>query len=264
MKILCAATARARSTKRKYAWTLAGMYLALTVVAAGASPRIQSAEDKSDATKDNSEHYQTIYLTNITQDKDLQDVLTDVRSMVKTARVYYVQSQGALSIHGTAEEIAMAQRIVTDLDKVKKVYRLTYTITELDGSRRLDTKHYSLIVASGGRTTYKLGSKVPIVTGYFDEGKSVANSQVQYQDVGLSIEASLDGYLDGVRVRTKVEQSSVADEKSGVGPQDPIVRQNVLEGTSTLTQGKPLLLGSLDMPGGTRRLEIEVVSELAR
>ena len=59
-------------------------------------------------------------------------------------------------------------------------------------------------------------------------------------------------------------QSSIAEEKSGVGEQDPIVRQTVLEGSSILAPGKPLTLGSLDIPGSTRRLEVEVVLEAVR
>ena len=89
-------------------------------------------------------------------------------------------------------------------------------------------------------------------------------NEVTYLDVGLEIEASLDGYLDGARLRTKVVQSGIAEEKSVVGTGDPIIRETTLEGTSTLVQGKPLVLGSLDVPGSTRHQEIEVVSELVR
>jgi hypothetical protein len=67
-----------------------------------------------------------------------------------------------------------------------------------------------------------------------------------------------------VRLRTKVVQSSIAEHKSGVGTQDPVIRQTTLEGTSTLVQGKPLVLGSLDIPGSTRHQEVEVLSELVR
>jgi len=37
-----------------------------------------------------------------------------------------------------------------------------------------------------------------------------------------------------------------------------------LEESSTLVLGKPLVLGSLDVPGGTRKQEIDVVAELVR
>jgi len=49
-----------------------------------------------------------------------------------------------------------------------------------------------------------------------------------------------------------------------VGAQDPIVRQTVMESTSFLTQGKPLMLGSVDIPGSTRHLDVEVVMELVK
>jgi hypothetical protein len=125
-------------------------------------------------------------------------------------------------------------------------------------------QHFSIIVASGSRTEFKQGSRVPIVVGERNSASSTPNSEVQYLDVGQEIEASLDGYLDGVRLRTKVVQSSIVEDKSGPGTQDPVIRQTTLEGTSTLVQGKPLVLGSLDIPGSTRHQEVEVVSELVR
>jgi type II secretory pathway component GspD/PulD (secretin) len=102
------------------------------------------------------------------------------------------------------------------------------------------------------------------MTGSYDTGTTTSNSQVQYLDVGLNIEATLDRYGDGVRLRSKIEQSSVADEKSGIGAQDPMIRQTLLEGTSSMEPGKPVVLGSLDLPGGARKQEIEVVSELVK
>jgi len=67
-----------------------------------------------------------------------------------------------------------------------------------------------------------------------------------------------------LRLHTKVEQSKVADEKSTVGIQDPVIRQTTLDATSTLAPGKPVVLGTIDVPGSTRKQEIEVVSELVR
>jgi hypothetical protein len=43
-----------------------------------------------------------------------------------------------------------------------------------------------------------------------------------------------------------------------------VIRQTKLEGMSTLAPGKPMVLGSLDIPGTTRHEEIEVVSDLVR
>jgi type II secretory pathway component GspD/PulD (secretin) len=201
---------------------------------------------------------QTFFLSNVTSQNDLGDIQTDLRNMITRAKVYGVVSQNAISVAGTAEEIQLAQKMISELDRPKKVYRLTYTITETDNGSPAGTRHFSLIVPSGGKTELTQGTKVPIVTGTTDAEKGTTNSQVQYLDVGLKIQAT----LDGVRLHTKVEQSSLAEEKSGMGGQDPIVRQTVLDEMSTLSQGKPMTLGSLDIPGTSRREEIGVAAEL--
>lgn len=116
-----------------------------------------------------------------------------------------------------------------------------------------------MIVVNGRKTVLKQGSRVPIATG----ASSVSGSpqtQFQYMDVGLKIEASLD--VDGARLETKVEQSSLAEEKSGaVTLNDPIVRNTQLEGTSILVPGKSMMLGSIDIPGTSRHQDIDVVME---
>jgi hypothetical protein len=182
--------------------------------------------------------------------------------MLPNDRLYYVPSQSAISIRGSAEDIALAQKILSDLDKTKKIYRLTYTMTERDGGKIIGVQHVSIIVASGSRTDFKQGSRIPVATANLSSGG--ARTEITYLDIGQEVDASLDGYLDGVRLRTKVVQSSVAEDKSAVGTQDPIIRQITFEGTSTLVQGKPLVLGSLDVSGTTRHEEVEVVSELVR
>jgi hypothetical protein len=224
--------------------------------------RAMSAVAQTQATdaKRGPEIYQTLYLTNLTQQNDANELVTDLRNMLPSSKLYYVPSQSAMSIRGTAEEIALAQRILSDLDKTKKIYRLTYTMTERDAGKTIGVQHFSIVVASGSKTDLKLGSRVPVGTNSSAQGPN----EVTYLDVGQEIEASLDGYFDGVRLRTRVVQSSIAEERSGLGTQDPIIRQTTLEGTSTLVQGKPLVLGSLDVPGSTRHQEVEVVSELVR
>jgi hypothetical protein len=241
-----------RSTSRP---VLAAMVLAVVCWAMNAIAQTQAADTKSSP-----EVYQTIYLTNLTQQNDANELLTDLRNMLPGAKTYYVQSQSAISIRASAEDIALARKMLSDLDKTKKIYRLTYTMTEKDSGKTIGVQHYSMIVASGSMSVLKQGSRVPVGTNT----SSAGSNDVTYLDLGQEIQASLDGYLDGVRLRTKVVQSSIAEEKSSIGTQDPIIRQTTFEGTSTLVQGKTLVLGTLDVPGSTRQQEVEVVSELVR
>ena len=150
--------------------------------------------------------------------------------------------------------------MIADLDHPRKAYRLTYTVSEMDGSQRIGAEHFSLVVLTGEMSTLKQGSKVPIVTGSYDAGNAKKETEVQYMDVGLSIVAS----LDGEKLHTKIERSSVVEDKPVLDAQDPVIRQTVLDGVSNLSIDKAVILGTLDIPASTRHEEFEVVSELIR
>ncbi len=143
-------------------------------------------------------------------------------------------------------------------------YRLTYTITELDGGKRIGSQHFSMTVdSSSGNSDFKLGSKIPIATNSSDSGNS-SQRQFTYQDIGLFVSAHLHEYATGEEVYSRVEQTSVPEEQSTVGRNDPVIRQANLQTTALVTPGKPVMLGSLDVPGSTRHLDIEVVLEVVR
>jgi type II secretory pathway component GspD/PulD (secretin) len=231
----------------------AGAVIALTTTAiAGAQE--QTKEQRPP------EAYQTFYLSNSTGQHDANDIQTDLRNLLPRARIYYVETANAISVRGSAEDIAETQKILADIDRPRKTYRLTYAIG--DGDNGHAAQHLAVVISQGNKTTLKEGSRVPIVTGSYGNG-SDANTQMQYQDVGINLDASLEGSGDGLRLRTKVEQTSVSEEKSNVGIQDPILHQTVLECESAVVMGKPIALGSMELAGG-KRMEVSVVAEVVK
>jgi hypothetical protein len=167
----------------------------------------------------------------------------------------------ALSL-GICAAIAQTPAPKANTSPNAKTYRLTFTITETDSGKRIGTQHVAMIVITGGRTTLKQGSKIPVVTGSFSSnGTPGQQTQFTYLDVGLNIDASLDELGDTTHLRAKIEQSSFADSTDLAGVREPIIRQTVMEGTSVMILGKPIMLGSIDIPASTRHLDIEVVME---
>lgn len=238
----------------KLANGILGMALALTFGTLGAL-----AQPASAAAKPSEDTVRTFYLANVVRQSDGNEILTAIRNMITpSAKVNFVPSENVIIVRSSPDQLALVEKIVKDLDKARKTYRLTYTFTEMDGGKSVGTQHFSMVVISGERTQLKQGNRTPIVTGSYDSGKSGMQTQVTYIDTGLNFDVLLDESADAIRLRSKVEQSSVADQHSGVGPQDPVIRQTILQGTSFLTAGKPLVLGSLDIPGSTRRLDIAV------
>jgi type II secretory pathway component GspD/PulD (secretin) len=236
-----------------YVFMAAGAVLAM--LAAGRAVAQEQAKEQRPP-----EAYQTFYLSNSTGQHDANDVQTDLRNLLPKARVYYVETANAISVRGSAEDIAEAQKILADIDRPRKTYRLAYTIS--DGETGHPAQHFVVVVSQGNKTILKEGSRVPIVTGSYGNG-SDANTQMQYQDVGLNLDASVEGSGDGLRLRTKIEQTSVAEEKSNVGIQDPLLHQSVLECESGVVMGKPTVLGSMELAGG-KRMEVSVMAEVVK
>ena len=207
---------------------------------------------------------ETFYLTNTARQEDANEIVVALRNILSPEnKVFLVYSQNAIVMSGTPEQLASARKILSELDRPKRVYRLTYTLTEMDGSTRVGTQHLAMIVAGGQRTTLKQGSKIPVATGSYTAGSNGSQNQFTYLDIGLNFDATLDEFVNGVRLRTKVEQSSAPPEgRSAAYPDDPVIRQTVLEGTSFLSVGKPLILGSLDIAGSTRHLDIAVTMDI--
>lgn len=204
----------------------------------------------------------SFHLTNISSQNDANEIVVAVRNNLDpNVKIYLVPSQNTIVMRGSDEQLAMAQKIIGELDRPKKAYRLTFTITEIDSGKRVGVQHFSMVVTEGQRSVMKQGNKVPIVTGSYNNTSSQAESQVTFIDVGMNFDATLDSYGGGARLKSKVEQLGVAEEKSGLGPQDPIIRQTALEGTAFLAPGKPVVLGSLDIPGSTRHLDVDVMME---
>jgi type II secretory pathway component GspD/PulD (secretin) len=237
-----------------------GIFAMALVLALGGS----SAWGQAATADAGSDSYKTFYLTNVNQASDVNEVVVALRNLLDPRdKIFLVPSQNAILVRASAEQLVFAQKLLKDIDRAKKAYRLIYTITEMDSGKTVGTQSVAIIVVSGGRTVLRNGSKVPIMTGSATADNTGTQTQVTYLDVGLNIDASLDESVNGVMLRSKVERSSVTEEKSGVGAQDPVIRSTRLEGTSILTLGKKVMLGSLDIPGSTRHLDLEVVMETA-
>jgi hypothetical protein len=160
-------------------------------------------------------------------------------------------------------------------DAVKPVhgYRVTYTLTTSDAGKRVSLEHFAMTVntatgmgqdgrSSSGRGTVKIGQKIPVATGSYSDAKNNAETQFTYLDVGINIAATVTESASGLLIASKVEMSSVAPEPVTIsGVSEPLIRQVVVENSSTVTAGKAVRVGSLDMPDTQRHLDIEVSVE---
>ncbi len=59
----------------------------------------------------------TFYLTNLSQPNELQDLVNILRTLLDTQRLQQFPSQQAVVVRGTPDQIVMAEKLISDLDK---------------------------------------------------------------------------------------------------------------------------------------------------
>jgi len=158
------------------------------------------------------------------------------------------------------------QQVPAPVKPLAHTYHVTYTLTVTEAGKRVGIQHFTMTVsAPTNHGTVKMGEKVPVVTGsYGPNPQAGVQTQFTYLDVGINIDAMLAEDANGLELTSKVEQSSVAPAPVKLDEvNEPVIRQMVLSNTSLLVPGKPVTLGSLDLPDTTRHIDIEVTAEQA-
>ena len=205
---------------------------------------------------------QVFHLTNVAQANDASEIMVALRNMASpNNKIYLLPSTNDIVVSAPPDQIALMGHLISELDRPKPTYRLTYTLTESDNGKRVGVQHFAMVVVIGQQVIMKQGDKIPVLTGAFNKDSATQQSEFTYIDVGMNIDATLDRFAGGLRLRSQVEQSSAVPPQGGSFAQDPIIRQSRLQGTSVLTPGKPQTVGSIDIVGSTRHIDVEVIAE---
>jgi hypothetical protein len=236
--------------------------VAFAIVAAATMPHVSAQAAPATSAPHVLRTYHLKYATTQAEQNEIMSALRNIGS--PSVRIILVPSTNEIAVSATDEDIKVVEDLLTKIDVPHKLYRLTYTFTETDGGKRIGVQHYSMLLAPSQRMQMKEGSRIPIVIGTIGPDDAKPKQQTTYLDVGLNLDSQLDEYgQNGVRLRSKVEQSSIADKVSP-GMEDPVIRQTVIEGNTVLTEGKPQTLGTLDVVDSTRHLEVEATVEVVR
>ena len=148
-------------------------------------------------------------------------------------------------------------------------YHLEYVLQEVEADGKpSNTRTYSTIVCTGGKGTFsaiRTGLRVPIVTGAFHGPNTPVDSKLEYQfqyiDVGVNIDTQdirEIGHQLGIQLKAEVSSLAESAPTSVSGlPNDPVIRQNMWQGSVLIPIGKPAVAFSsdaLDSKGGMQLL----------
>ena len=137
--------------------------------------------------------------------------------------------------------------------KPLSVYRLEFTVREVEDGKRLNSRIYTLSVEDGSHGSIRVGNRVP-----FSAGKD----QFQYYDVGINIDCRLHERENFLLLdNTGIEISSIVkDESPSAASLNPVVRQARAQVDVAVTPGKPTMVTALDDVSSNRRYEVEVTA----
>jgi hypothetical protein len=156
--------------------------------------------------------------------------------------------------------ISIFAQDAANVKPISHAYHLTYTFTEMNGSKRIGVQHYTLSITddNNGNADFRNDSRVPV-----EVGTGTITKSIDTLEVGLKIHARLRSSSSGLELSGSVDRTDFADPADS-SIHRPVIRNLDLETTTLLTPDKTVMLGSLDQPGSTEHLDVSVLIEPIR
>jgi hypothetical protein len=135
-------------------------------------------------------------------------------------------------------------------EKPQNAYRLDFSVGEIEGGKKVNSRQYSMNLNGGDANAVKIGTRVPVET---------KQGEFQYLDVGTNIWARVTERANGLGLEVRAEISNFAmnNEETKLRP---LLRQMQINGSTLVTIGKPIVVGSVDDPNSTRQFQLEVTA----
>src|SRR6266404_5655357 len=78
----------------------------------------------------------TFYLSNLSQPTELQDVVNALRQILEISRIQPLPSEGAIVVRGNPDQIALAQKLVGDLDRSKPEVVVDVAVMQINRDKK--------------------------------------------------------------------------------------------------------------------------------
>lgn len=290
----------------------------------------QDTEPKRQEYQD--EAVRIFFLKNSPTAADLTDIVSAVRAATRaTTGLNPVPSQNAILLRGSLATLAIAEKVIDDLDQPRGEVVIEVLLVEASRSKianigsalsngginvpitfapggtqqtgsgtsgstgspattvalsqlpRLSTRDFQialpgallqalltdsttrlldrpqLCTTDGGKSSFKVGSRVPYVSGSITSAAvtTVPYATTQFQQIDVGVNVDVQVHIDGaseVSLHVKVELSNVASTENIGGIQEPIIGQKLNEADITLEDGEVTLMGALSSDTETKSI----------
>ena len=132
----------------------------------------------------------TFYLSNLSQPTELQDVVNAIRAVLDVQRVQQLLSQNALVVRGTPDQIALAEKLVEDLDKARPEVIVDIAVMQVSKDR---SRTLGINPPTSATVTLQSNLNSTTTTGTTNSGAGgTVTSSTGQQGINLNSLASLN------------------------------------------------------------------------
>jgi general secretion pathway protein D len=183
----------------------------------------------------------TFYLGNVSGPTDLQDIVNAIRTVLEVQRIQQIPSQSAIVIKGTPDQLALASKMIDDIDKSKPEVIVDVWVAQV----RLDKLRNLGITPPANISAALQGVNGTTGTGTGTGTTPTSGGQLNFNDLQHLNSTNYAVTIDGVKA---VALFSDADTKI---LQNPKIRATDNEkATITVADKIPIATGSFGTPLG--------------
>ena len=204
-----------------------------------------AADTKNKRTEIEQQVIRTFYLSNWSTPTDIQDATNTLRTLLELPRVQQLQSSGAIVVRGTPDQIALAEKILNDIDKAKPEVVVEVAIMQVsrDKLRQLGIQ---MPFSTTSNPTITLQSTNPLTTSTTSTTTTTGTTSTN----GLTLNdlANLNARNFAISIPSTSVQFLLNDSKTKVIQQPQIRAVDGQKATLKIGQRVPVATGSFQ-PG---------------
>ena len=172
----------------------------------------------------------------------------NIMILVSALALIFVGAQAsAVPQPGQQSQNAPAEKKGAALDAT--IYRVSYRVNELENGKTINSRSYTMTSSLNSIAQTRIGSRVPYSTG----------KDIQYQDVGMSIDCTLREKDGKLQVHSVLDMTTLSSKEATPSlPGQPVFGHMRMMDVTPATIGKPAFVGSVDDVASNRYYEIHV------
>lgn len=145
-----------------------------------------------------------------------------------------------------------------DTKKDPTLYKLVFTVMEVQNGQRSNVRNYSMFLRADGRDhSTRVGNRVPVPVG--------KDCAIQYMDVGLNVNSGIIGEKpDGIVLEFNFDLGSLIAPDGSAAERVPVVRQLRQDGVVYLPLDKATQMVSADDINTSRTIVVEATATRAK